>query len=119
MKASVRKRPGLHERERLGAVRLQDPGGGDEHHHGQGHEDDPDRLELAPEVGQRPLLDRLGDLDHLRRAPVGGEHPLHEEEADGDGDQRGGAREDEPEPLRAPELEGLVAPLGGEHMKHR
>ena len=34
------------------------------------------------QVGHRAFLDRLGDLDHLRRALVGGEHALHQDEAD-------------------------------------
>ena len=43
---------------------------------------------------------------------------LHQEEADGDGEQRGTGGEDEPEPLGSAELELLVAALGGEDVQH-
>ena len=43
-----------------------------------------DRAELALEVGERALLDRLGDLDHLGRALVGGEDAPHQQEAHAD-----------------------------------
>ena len=40
-------------------------------------QDDGDRLELPLQVGHRAFLDRRGDLDHLRRALVGGEDAPH------------------------------------------
>ena len=43
---------------------------GDEHDDGQRDQDHGDRAELALEVRRGALLDRLGDLDHLRRALV-------------------------------------------------
>ena len=59
-----------------------------------------------------------GDLDHLRRALVGGEHALHEQEPDDDGQSTAvPAREDEPEPLGTTELEDLVAALGCEDVE--
>ena len=116
--ASVRKMPGLGEAQRLGAVGLQHRGRGDEHDDDERDEDDADGLELAAQVGAGALLDRGGDLDHLRRALVGGEHAAHQGEADEDGEQGGAGREDQPEPLLPAELEGLVAALGGEDVKH-
>ena len=59
-----------------------DRGRRDEHDDRERDEDHGDRLELPPQVGHRAFLDRLGDLDHLRRALVGGEHAPHQEEAD-------------------------------------
>src|SRR5690606_29647258 len=76
------------------------------------------RDELAREVGGRPLLDRLGDLDHLGRALIAREHPPHEEEADGDGEQRREGGADQDEPLTPAEGEVLVAAFGGEKLHH-
>ena len=80
----------------------------------QRDQDDGDGPELAPQVGHGALLDGGGDLDHLRRALVGGEDAAHQEEADGEGEEGGDGREDQPEPLAPAELEGLVAAFGGE-----
>ena len=52
------------------------------------------------------------------RALVGGEHAAHQDEADDEGEQGGAGREDQPEPLAAAELEGLVAAFGGEQVRH-
>ena len=67
-------RAGLAEAQRLAAVGLLDRRRGEEHDDGQRDEDHADRLELPPQVGRGALLDRLGDLLHLRRALVGGQH---------------------------------------------
>ena len=82
-----------NDRARAAVVWLQHLGRGEEHDDGERDEDDGDRLELALEVGQGALLDRGGDLDHLRGALVGGEDALHQDEADGDGEQGGDAPE--------------------------
>ena len=93
--------------------RLHDLGRRHEHDDGDRDEDDRDRLELPPEVRHRAFLDRLGDLDHLRRALIGGEHAADQEEPDEERDDRGRGGEDEPDPL-AVETEDLVAALGRE-----
>ena len=77
-----------------------------------------DRSELALQVGQRSFLDRLGDLDHLRRALVGGEDAAHQVEAGQDGQYGGGGREQQPEPLGPAELELLVAAFRGQDVQH-
>ena len=111
--------PRLREREARRRVRrrqqrLRDLGRRDEHDDRERDEDDGDRLELAPQVGHRALLDRRGDLDHRRRALVGGEDAAHEVEADSEGEQRGHGGEDEPEPGFAIEGEDLVAAFGSQ-----
>ena len=53
------------------------------------------------QVGRGALLDRRGDLDHLRRALVLGQDALHQEEADGEGEQRRDARQGQDGPLTA------------------
>ena len=68
--------------DRVVTARLVDLGRGHEHDHRERNEDDGDGLELAAEVRHRADLDCLGDLDHLRRAGLGREHPAHEEEPD-------------------------------------
>ena len=80
---------GLGEREaeasrRALASGFSDLGRGDEHDDRERDQDHRDRLELPPQVGHRAFLDGRGDLDHLRRALVGGEHAPHEAEADRD-----------------------------------
>ena len=69
---------------------------------GERDEDDRDRLELALEVGDGADLDRLGDLLHLRGALVLGQDDLREEEADGDGEEGGGGRQDTGPPTHRP-----------------
>ena len=71
-----------------------------------------DRLELAPQVGGGALLDRLGDLLHLRRALVLRQDVLGEAEADDDGDERGRGGAEQHCPLAAAELEDLIAAFG-------
>jgi hypothetical protein len=100
-------------------ARLHDLGRRQEDDDRQRHEDHRDRLELALEVGPRALLDRLRDLDHLRRALVGGEHALHQVEADPDREQRSRSRKDQPERLGAPEGELLIAAFGRKDVQHR
>ena len=114
--ASVRNEPDCEERQRLGAVGLLDRHRGDEHDDRQRDEDEADRAELPLQVGDGAFLDRLGDLDHLGRALVGGEHALHEDEPDGEGEQRGERRADEDEPFTPSEGEFLVAAFGGEEL---
>ena len=53
-----------------------------------GHDDDDDGPELAAQERLGALLDRLGDLAHLGRALVGGEHAPDQEQAGDDADQR-------------------------------
>ncbi len=67
-------------------------------------------LKLALQVGGAALLDRLGDLLHLRRALVGGEHAPHQVEAGADGQEGREAREEEPELVSSRQGEVLVAP---------
>ena len=90
-----------------------------EDHDEQRDEDQADRAELPLQVGHGALLDGLGDLLHLRRALVLGEHAPHEQEADGDGEQGGQRGADEDEPLAAVQREVLVAALGGKYWVHR
>jgi hypothetical protein len=99
-------------------VRLEHLGGGGEDDDRQGDEDEADRAELPLEVGHGPLLDGLGDLLHLGRALIGGQHALHEGEADEDGQQGGGDGEEQPGELSALEGEDLVAALRGEEIDH-
>ena len=117
--ASVRKSPDWAKRQRLGAVGLVHRGGGEEHDHGQRDEDHCDRAELALEVGQRALLDRFGDLDHLRRALILGEHALRSGRSrrrspGGRCRRRRTARTTRSRPART-----LVAAFGGEHVQHQ
>ena len=111
-KARVRNRPdSTNESASLPSSGLRTSVRGEEHDDGQGDQDDADRPELALEVGQGALLDRRGDLDHLGRALVGGQDALDEDEADGEGQQRGRAGEEQDGELAALQLELLVAPL--------
>ena len=67
----------LRERQRFdAAVGLLHRGRREEHDDRERDEDDGDRLELPLQVGHRAFLDRLGDLLHLRRALVLGEHAV-------------------------------------------
>ena len=92
---------------------LLDLGGGDEHDDRERDEDHPDRAELALEVGPGALLDRGGDLDHLRRALVGCEHVSHQHEADSDGEQRRRTGKGEDRPFAAVQRKDLISALGG------
>ncbi len=105
---------GLEEGQRLRPVRLGDRHRRQEDDDRQRDQDDGDGLELAPEVGLRPLLDRLGDLDHLGGALVGGHDALGEDETDGDGQERGHAGEQQDELVTRVEGELLVSPFAGE-----
>ena len=113
--------PRLDEREAGRAAveveRFDDLGRRHEHDDRQRDQDHRDRLELALQVGHRAFLDRRGDLDHRRRALVGGEDAPHEVEADGDREQRRRGGEEEPEPGLAVEGEFLVAAFSsqGDH----
>ena len=98
--ATVRHRPDWkydsplgHEPEELLRRRLGDLGRRDEHDDRDRDEDDARWSELALQVGHRAFLDGRGDLDHLRRALIGGEHAAHQREADGEREQRGGSAE--------------------------
>ena len=97
---------------------LVDRGRGEEHHDGHRHHDDGDGAELAAQVGEGAFLDGAGDLLHLLGALLLGEHAAHEhhtEQQRHDGDDGG---EDQPPPLGAGEVEGLVATFGGEDLGH-
>ena len=116
--------PGLRVRQARRAVgepravvdeRLRHLGRGDEHDDRERDQDHRDRLELAPEVRHRALLDRRGDLDHRRRALVGGEDAAHQVEADGEREERGHRREDRASIHSVlAEFEDLVAAFGRE-----
>ena len=67
------------------------------------------------QVGEGALLDRLGDLPHLRRAGVRGQHAPREGEAHDQGQHGGERRADEDEPLTTVQREVLVAAFGSEH----
>ena len=77
-------------------------------------QDDRDGLELPPQVGHRPVLDLLGDGDHLRGALVGGEDAADQDQADQDGEHGDSGREDQPAPLPASQVEPLIPALGRE-----
>jgi hypothetical protein len=114
MKATVRQVQ--RKAHRLGfAVRVLDPCRGEEDDDCKRHQDDADRLELTTEIGGGTLLDRLGDLFHLRRAFVESQHVLREQEADRNGQYRRRAGEPEHCPLAASEDEVLVAAFGSNH----
>ena len=53
--------------------------GSDEQQQEDDDGEDAERPELPVQVGRRALLDRLGDLPHLRGALVGGQHGLAQE----------------------------------------
>ena len=96
MNASVRNMPGLRERQPRRRVRPAISGlttsvDVTNTTIAERDQDHGDRLELPPQVGHRAFLDRRGDLDHRRRALVGGEDAAHQVEADGDREQRGDA----------------------------
>ena len=113
--ASVRQMPDSANDSASTPVVLLHRGRREEHDDRERHEDDGDRLELTLQVRQRAFLDRLGDLDHLRRAFVLGEHALHQDEADTEREQRGQRRTDEDEPLTSVEVERLVAAFGSQY----
>ena len=113
-----RQRPeeaGLELGQGLGAVGVLHGHRRGEHDHRHRHHDEADRAELPAEVGEGPLLDRLGDLLHLRRARVGSQHALPEGEADQQGEHCGEGRADEDEPLTTVQREFLVAAFGSDH----
>ena len=111
-------RPGLGEGHGDVAVGLLDLRRRDEDDRGQWDHDHGDRLELAAEVRGGALLDRLGDLDHLRRALVLGEDVLHQDEADTEGEDGGDSREQEDRPLTPVQYELLVAAFCGQDAVH-
>ena len=76
----------LGEGESLGTVRSQHHGRCEEDDEGQWDEDDGDRLELPPEIGHRPFLDRGSDFLHRRGALVGLEHAAGESPSDQEGE---------------------------------
>ena len=86
------------------------------------HEDDDrdrdqdhrDGAELTAEIRHRAFLDRLGDLDHGRRALIGCEHATHQRQPDDESKDGRARREHEPEPLGATELEELVTTFRGD-----
>ncbi len=97
------------------ALGLGDLGRGDEDDDRERDEDHQDRAELALEIGPCALLDRRRDLDHLRSALVGGEHTLHQGEADEDREDRRDRRECEDGPLTSLQHELLVAAFGSQY----
>ena len=110
---------GLHEGQGDGAVGADDLGGGEEHEDEQRDDDDGDRLELPAQEGLGALLDGAGDLSHLVRARVGGEHAAHQVQGGRDRHDASGEGEDKPAPLGSAEREGLIAAIGREEMgKH-
>ena len=64
------------------------------------------------------LLDGLGDLLHLRRALVEGQHVAGQQQAGGDADDAGNQADVEPRLVRPAEVEGLVATLSCEEIDH-
>ena len=104
----------LRERQRDAAVGVLHRGRREEHDDRERDEDHGDRLELPLQVGHRAFLNRLGDLLHLRRALILGEHAPHEEEADADREQRGQRGPDQDQPLTSTQVEVLIAAFGGE-----
>ena len=104
----------LHERQRDAAVGVLHRGRREEHDDRERHEDHGDRLELPLQVGHRAFLNRLGDLLHLRRALILGEHLPHEEEADADREQGRQRGADQDQPLTSTQVEVLIAAFGSE-----
>ena len=102
-------RAGLAEAERLGAIGLLDGRRGEEHDDRERNENDCDRLELAPQIRRGTLLDRLGDLLHLRSALVLRHDVPRQQHAHDDGDDCCNCGEYEHCPLAAFEDEVLVA----------
>ena len=84
---------------------------GEEHEHEQRHDHDGNRLELLAEECLGTLLDGRGDLLHCRGAAVGREDAPHEVDADREGDNTGGEREEESYLGGPAECEGLIAAL--------
>jgi hypothetical protein len=107
-------RPRFGEGQGFGAVASLHRDRGDEHDDGERDENEPDRAELPPQIGERTFLDRFGDLDHLRRALICGEHAAHQDEPHGESEQRGERRADEDEPFTAPQREVLVPAFGSD-----
>ena len=88
--------------------------GREEDQDSQRQHDHPDGSELTGQIGLGALLDRLGDLDHGGGALVGGQHPPHEVEAGGDGDEAAHRGKHQPHPLGVVQVERLVAALSDE-----
>ena len=102
----------------IAPVGLHHLGGGEEDQDGQRDDDHHDGPELPGQEGLGPLLDRLGDLLHLRRALVGGQDVAGEQEAGDDADDAGDQADVQPGLVHPAEVEGLVATLGCEEIDH-
>ncbi len=79
------------------------------------HDEHAERAELSPEVGRRALLDREGDLAHLRRALAGREHFADQHEGHPEGAQGDHRDDDHPGEVGAgygsrPARQGEVEP---------
>ena len=99
-------------------VGLHHLGGGEEDQDRQRDDDHHDGPELPAQEGLGALLDRLGDLLHLRRALVGGQDVAGEQEAGADADDAGDQADVQPGLVHPAEVEGLVATLGCEEIDH-